>query len=159
MSADKSEPGARFAHVNLVAADWRRLADFYQDVFGCVPIPPERDLQGEWLDRSTGLRDAHIRGTHLRLPGHGDDGPTLEIFEYAERSNRPPKALNVLGLAHLAFAVEDVEETAGRILNAGGSAVGDLTRQEIPGAGTITFRYMADPEGNVIEIQRWITTK
>jgi len=25
----------------------------------------------------------------------------------------------------------------------------------IPDAGTITFIYMTDPEGNIIELQRW----
>ena len=88
-----------------MAEDWRRLAAFYRDIFGCVPVPPERDLQGEWLDRATGLRDAHIRGMHLRLPGYGDDGPTLEIFEYGRPSGRAAKTIDMPGLAHLAFAV------------------------------------------------------
>jgi len=38
---------ARYVHTNLIAWDWKRLAAFYQDVFGCVPVPPERDLSGE----------------------------------------------------------------------------------------------------------------
>jgi hypothetical protein len=33
---------ARFAHTNLVADDWRQLASFYEEVFGCIPLPPER---------------------------------------------------------------------------------------------------------------------
>jgi len=37
----------------------------------------------------------------------------------------------------------------------GGSALGDLTEREIAGAGQLTFRYVADPEGNIIELQRW----
>ena len=41
-----------------------------------------RDLSGEWLDRATGLKNAHIKGIHLRLPGYGEGGPTLEIFQY-----------------------------------------------------------------------------
>ena len=68
----------KYTHTNLVARDWRRLADFYIKVFGCTPVPPERDLSGDWLDKATSLQDAHIRGVHLRLPGHGDAGPTLE---------------------------------------------------------------------------------
>jgi predicted enzyme related to lactoylglutathione lyase len=35
---------ARYAHTNLIAMDWRRLAAFYRDVFDSVPVPPERDL-------------------------------------------------------------------------------------------------------------------
>jgi len=32
--------GARYVHTNLVARDWRKLAAFYQDLFGCAPLPP-----------------------------------------------------------------------------------------------------------------------
>ena len=41
---------ARFVHTNLVARDWRRLARFYERVFGCTPVPPERDLAGQWVE-------------------------------------------------------------------------------------------------------------
>lgn len=73
---------ASFAHVNLVAKDWRRLARFYEQVLGCVPVPPERKLEGEQLERATGVRRATIQGAHLRLPGPAEKGPTLEIFQY-----------------------------------------------------------------------------
>jgi predicted enzyme related to lactoylglutathione lyase len=146
---------ARFAHINLVARDWKRLSTFYQEVFGCVPIPPERDLSGEWLDMATGIHGASISGIHLRLPGHGDDGPTLEIFQYGAMPERPPSAPNLPGFAHVAFAVDDVEGAARVVFAHGGSAAGELTVRELPGVGVITFQYVADPEGNIIEIQHW----
>ncbi len=149
------QEATRFAHVNLVASDWRRLAAFYQDVFGCAPVPPERNLRGDWLDRATGLSNAEIRGIHLRFPGVSD-GPTLEIFEYSSGPERRAKDVNVPGFAHIAFAVLDVEATARAIVAYGGSPVGELIEREIEGVGTITFQYAADPEGNVIEIQRWV---
>ena len=37
----------------------------------------------------------------------------------------------------------------------GGSPVGELTERVVPGAGVVTFRYVADPEGNIIELQHW----
>ena len=73
--------GARYVHINLVARDWRRLARFYQDVFGCVPVPPERNLPGAEMEAATGVTRAHLQGMHLRLPGAGLEGPTLEIFQ------------------------------------------------------------------------------
>jgi len=74
----------RYAHTNLIAHDWERLVAFYRDVFGCERLEPTRDLAGGWLERGTRVRAAHIRGAHLLLPGHGRDGPTLEIFQYDE---------------------------------------------------------------------------
>jgi len=73
---------AKYVHTNIIALDWRRLADFYEKVFGCVPVPPERHLKGGQLEAGTGVRGAELSGIHLRLPGHGENGPTLEIFSY-----------------------------------------------------------------------------
>jgi len=146
---------AKYVHTNLIAKDWRRLASFYREVLGCTPVPPKRDLSGGWLDRATGLAGARITGVHLRLPGCGDDGPTLEIFQYEAMPERPSSAPNLPGFAHIAFAVDDVEAAARAVLAQGGSAVGELTTREVSGVGVITFQYVADPEGNIIELQGW----
>ena len=144
----------KYVHTNLVARDWRRLADFYVKAFGCVPVPPERDLSGRWLDRATGIEGAHIRGVHLRLPGHGDGGPTLEVFQYEPAAEACRSTPNRPGFGHLAFAVEDVEVTKKAVHVMGGGSVGEVVRVDIQGVGGLEFAYLTDPEGNVIEVQR-----
>jgi len=146
---------ARYVHTNLVAMDWQRLVQFYVQVFGCIPAPPERDLSGPWLDEAVNLPEAHVRGMHLRLPGYGDAGPTLEIFQYSPELAHPAPAANRPGFGHIAFAVDDVKAAREAVLAAGGDDVGKVIHQEIPGAGHITFVYMTDPEGNILELQRW----
>jgi glyoxylase I family protein len=145
----------RYVHTNLVARDWRRLVDFYVEVFGCEPVPPERDLRGDWLDKSTGLTDAHLRGMHLRLPGHGPDGPTLEIFTYEDLAPQSEPTANRLGYGHLAFRVDDVPTTFERLLAAGGERLGEPVATDVPGVGRLEVVYARDPEGNVIELQSW----
>jgi predicted enzyme related to lactoylglutathione lyase len=146
---------ATFRHTSIVAADWRRLAEFYEAVFGCTPVPPRRDLSGDWLERGTGVADAHLAGVHLRLPGF-DDGPTLEIYGYSRTESRPsPVVANREGLAHIAFLVDDVEEAAGLVLAHGGTLVGVVSSSDVPGVGRLTFVYAADPEGNIVELQAW----
>jgi predicted enzyme related to lactoylglutathione lyase len=147
--------GARYVHTSVVARDWRRLARFYEQVFGCVPMPPERNLEGEWLEDGTSVPGAKVRGIHLRLPGHGDGGPTLEIFQYNWLEERPPTAINRPGLAHLAFAVDDVVAACAAVLAMGGGRVGEIVDLKVPEVGTVTFVYVTDPEENVIELQRW----
>ncbi len=147
--------GVRYVHTNLIARNWRALATFYEEVFNCVPVPPERNLLGEWLDRATGLDNAHIRGGHLLLPGNGNTGPTLEIFEYDGSRSSAPQEIHTPGFAHIAFAVDDVKEALQRVLAHGGSELGEVTTTVIAGAGAITFVYVRDPEGNIIELQRW----
>jgi len=145
----------RYAHTNLIARDWRRLATFYQDVFDCVPVPPERDLSGDWLDRATGIDGSRVTGMHLRLPGFGGQAPTLEIFQYDAMPEHPNVTPNTPGFSHIAFMVDDVPAAARTVLDHGGSQVGEIAIREVPGAGLLTFQYMADPEGNIIEIQNW----
>ena len=50
----------KYAHTNLIAADWQKHAQFYIDVFGCKLKPPERDLSDKWVEELTGLNSAHI---------------------------------------------------------------------------------------------------
>ncbi len=145
----------RFVHVNLVAADWRGLAAFYQEVFGCVPVPPERHLEGKWLSRATGVSDAVLEGIHLRLPGEGERGPTLEIFQYSEVLERLRPVANRHGFGHIAFEVDDVAEALKRIYAAGGGAIGEQVSTMIDGVGIIAFAYATDLEGNIIELQQW----
>ena len=146
---------ARFVHTNIIARNWRRLAQFYQQVFGCTPVLPERELAGQWLEDSTGVPGAQVNGVHLRLPGYGDEGPTLEIFQYNQQEEPQDTAVNRPGLAHIAFAVGDVVAARDAVVAAGGGIVGKLVSVEIPGAGPITFVYVTDPEGNIVELQRW----
>lgn len=109
---------------------------------------------GEWLDRLTGLSGAHIVGEHLCLPGYGEDHPTLEIFSYDHMEESDPK-INRCGLAHLAFEVDDVEETLRRVLENGGGQIGELVTAEYPGGKRAVFVYASDCEGNILELQSW----
>ena len=144
----------RYVHTNIIAQDPARLIAFYKAVFGCESIGETRDLRGEWLDRLTGLSNAHITGEHLLLPGYGGDHPTLEIFAYDDVLPGAP-AINRRGLAHLAFEVDDVEETLALLLEHGGSQLGELVRTEYEDGRKAVFVYAADCEGNLVELQSW----
>jgi predicted enzyme related to lactoylglutathione lyase len=147
--------GARYVHTNLIARDWRRLAAFYQSVFGCVPVPPERDLSGPALDAGTGVPGSTLSGMHLRLPGVGADGPTLEIFSYSRQADGPVSVVNRPGFAHIAFAVASVNDARDEVLAAGGRAVGEVVTTTIAAGAQVTWCYVTDPEGNIVELQTW----
>ena len=142
-----------YSHTNLVARDWQRLSAFYQTVFGCMRIGESRDLRGAWLDRLTGIEGVHVVGEHLRLPGYGDAGPTLEIFSYEPAGMESRLMPNATGFAHIAFAVDDVPATLQHLLAEGGSQVGELIWQRYDDGRTLTAVYARDPEGNMVEIQ------
>ena len=145
----------RYVHTNIISEDWQALARFYQEVFDCRPVPPKRDLSGDWLTRGTAVPDATFQGMHLRLPGYGDNGPTLETYQYSvfEPNNEP--IANRKGYGHIAFRVDDVRAMREKVLAHGGSDLGQVVETEISGVGRLTFVYLTDPEGNILEIQNW----
>jgi predicted enzyme related to lactoylglutathione lyase len=178
----------KYVHTNIVAKDWRKLADFYiidvcptndrqrikenpekqgnipldnaitkanvNKVFGCKEVYTKRDLKGKWIDRATGINGVRIEGVHLRLPGHGDNGPTLEIFQYNKATLQKIKRINQQGLTHIAFRVEDVRKTLDAIIKAGGGKLSEIIHQDVPNLGCIILVYAKDPEGNFIELQK-----
>jgi predicted enzyme related to lactoylglutathione lyase len=145
----------RYVHTNLIARDWRALSDFYQQVFGCTPVPPERDISGAGLEAGTGLSGAHLHGIHLHLPGYDDSGPTLEIFTYTSQLEGLPAAVNRPGYTHLAFSVDDVHIAREAVLAAGGQPIGKVVTISVKAGWNVTWCYVTDPEGNMIELQSW----
>jgi predicted enzyme related to lactoylglutathione lyase len=146
---------AKYVHTNLIARDWKRLVRFYSEVFGCEQKGPERDLSGAWLDSVNSVPGAHLRGVHLRLPGYDPDGPTLEIFSYDQLIESGLSAANQCGFAHIAFAVDDVDQALEAVIVAGGGAVGKIATAAVDGVGILRVVYARDPEGNIVELQKW----
>jgi len=146
---------ARYVHTNLIARDWRTLARFYEVVFGCELVPPQRKFAGPDLEVGTGVPNAAIEGVHLRLPGHGPSGPTIEIFSYSQYLDHLPPVANRLGFAHIAFAVPSVPAARDEVLAAGGAALGDIVTLTTAIGAEVTWCYVRDPEGNIVELQTW----
>jgi predicted enzyme related to lactoylglutathione lyase len=146
---------AKYVHTNLIARDWKKLVQFYSEVFGCEPKGPKRDMSGAWLDSVNAVPNAHLTGIHLRLPGYGDDGPTLEIFSYDKLVERGMPIANQCGLAHIAFSVDDVDRALQAVIAAGGGAVGKIASTEVDSVGLLRVVYARDPEGNIVELQKW----
>jgi catechol 2,3-dioxygenase-like lactoylglutathione lyase family enzyme len=146
---------AKYVHTNIMAHDWQKLAAFYQDVFGCVPVPPQRDFKGEALERATNIPNAAFQGMHLRLPGYGETGPTLEIFQYQNMPARLETLVHRPGFGHIAFLVDDVAKARKAVLEAGGEDVGETITLQTTDGSKVTFVYVTDPEENILELQSW----
>ncbi|TAK66993.1 MAG: VOC family protein [Bacteroidetes bacterium] len=145
----------KYVHTNIITDDWQRLAQFYIDVFECKPLEPKRDLSGEWLEKGTAVPRAHLKGIHLALPGYDGKLPTLEIFQYEKNEERLPTLSNRKGFGHIAFLVDDVQKLVTKVLEHGGAMVGEIVEHEVPGVGLLTFAYVRDIDGNIIELQNW----
>ncbi len=145
----------RYVHTNIIAKDCKKLIAFYKDVFGCRSVGQTRDLGGAWVDKITGLTDAHITGEHLALPGYGDDYPTLELFSFDDMVPHAGSTINRCGLAHIAFSVDDVQKTLEAVLEAGGGRLGELVTTMYPDGRKLELVYATDIEGNIVELMKW----
>jgi lactoylglutathione lyase len=125
-------------HVGLNVADLDAQVVWYSKVFGfktarAFEVPP------------IGLRGIFLVD---------EDGFAIELLE-KQGSSRSFKATNVAegalnqGFGHLCYRVDDVAAMNARLLAHG--AVQIMPVQESPEPG-VTMAYVADPEGNLIEI-------
>ena len=146
----------RYTHTNINSPDWEKLVKFYIDVFGCKLVPPLRHLHGAWFEKASGVPGAEVHGAHIALPGYGEDGPTFEIFTHTNQLGETSNPFNHQGFGHIAFHVDDVEETYQNLLAHGGSSDGEIITKYYESLGkTLIMIYAKDPDGNVIEIQHW----
>lgn len=145
----------RYVHTNIISRDADKLIEFYKDVFGCRSIGEKRNIRGTWLDKMTGISNAHIVGEHLVMPGYDEDHPTLEIFSYDQMEGDSNHSINAYGIRHLAFEVDNVAETLEKVLAKGGSMVGELVHADYEDGRKATFVYVTDIEGNILELQSW----
>ena len=144
---------ARFGHVNVTAHDWRRLAAFYTDVFGCELVPPERDIRSADLDAATGLRDAHLHRSPSAPAGASatpdrrsrSSSTTRSARTRARRVDRP-------GWGHIAFQVPDVPAAVDAVVAAGGARFGEIVAMRTKDGRTVTWVYTTDPDGNIVEL-------
>ncbi len=114
-------------HIAIVAADSKALARWYCDI-----------LEFEMI-----LENEESRTWFVRLPGGG----ILEFLPSNDRT-RTPGAADDAGIRHIALSVDDFD-SACRVLESRGAAFVGPYRET--SAGT-RFNFLADPEGNLLQI-------
>lgn len=116
-----AEPGPLcFLHVNLNVADWQRTVVFYQQAVGGEPTGIERNYQGDFIARLTGVAGAEVHGRHVALPGYSPGGPTFEVFVYNRAAGIGPLGLDDVGRVATGFRVRDLNTAVTRFTAAGG---------------------------------------
>jgi len=141
----------KFSHVNMVARDTDRLADFYKTVFDCDDVYPRKNMSGELMSQCNSVPNAEIYAAWLSLPGV--DGTFLEIFQYKNTHDCPTPPVNQPGYGHISFEVEDIRAAYDAIIEAGGVSLGEIRNFGTEEAPSF-YVYARDPEGNVVELEQ-----
>jgi glyoxylase I family protein len=149
----------RIDHVNIVVADLERSAHFYMELLG-LRRGFEATLEGEWIERVTGLPGARARCVFLETD---EPSTRLELLQYLTSrgesitSSRLP---NTSGVRHLAFTLSDagaLDSLVTRLRNAGVELLSDpVTVPFVVGSlGRKRLCYFLDPDDTLIEISAY----
>ncbi|GGG62242.1 glyoxalase [Kocuria dechangensis] len=119
----------RLNHAVLFVADLDRAVDFYTEVFGMA----------------VAAREAGAKAAFLRLPRSGNHH---DLGLFGVGPGAPPRRRGGIGLYHLAWQVDTIEELAAARdqLVAVGAYIGESSH------GATKSVYGVDPDGNEFEI-------
>ena len=120
----------RIHHIAIICSDYHRSMEFYVEKLGFSVV---REV---WREE---------RKDYLTMLQNGD--VTLELFTKPDAPARPTQP-EALGLRHLAFHVENVEDAAAW-LNARGVATEPIRTDPVNGGRMTFFR---DPDGLPLEL-------
>jgi catechol 2,3-dioxygenase-like lactoylglutathione lyase family enzyme len=143
-------------HVGLTVPDLETASRFLEDAFGAirlydVQVPDAPPMAGAEAEKQLGLPTG-AKIVHMRLLRVGE-GPSLELFQFADASQRDAAALPDYGLQHIALYVDDIDEAAARFEAVGGellSSPNALVGAEA--APRNRWLYGRTPWGSLIEL-------
>jgi glyoxylase I family protein len=145
----------RLDHVNIVVMDMSRAERFYGEVLG-LRRGFECRLEGEWIERVTGLAGARAHCVFFEPEGGG----RVELLQYLSPAGEPLPANRLPqtpGLRHLAFEVDDLDALCERLRAAGVPLVSPPV--EVPfrvaNSGRKRLCYFHDPEGVLLEVAQY----
>lgn len=126
-----------FDHAGLSVADLDAAARFYADAFGFEPEFPFHLPQS-------------IRGLMMRHPS----GCRLELFEHPGSATgleaaTPLQALGTRGYGHIALSASEIDPVFAAAVECGARGVSQPGPSPEPG---VRFAFLADPEGNLVEL-------
>ncbi len=100
-------------------------------------------VEGEWAGRVTGLGDQRVEVAMMRTPdGHG----RLELSRFIDPevvADHRTAPVNALGYLRVMFAVDDLDDTLGRLAEHGAEVVGEVVQYE----DAYRLCYIRGPEG------------
>ena len=136
----------RMDHVCIVVADLDAAIDFFAEIG--LEQKGRASVEGESVDRVIGLEGVHTDVVFMQTPdGHGQ----IELVKFHspphEGDERHAPA-NTLGLRHITFAVDDIDDVLARLQARGVELVAELARYE----NSYRLCYVRGPAGVVVEL-------
>ena len=132
-------------HTGFVVRDLDEAVRFDRDAIGLTGVAT-RERNGGPIDQVVGYDNTHLKIALLNMGG----GHVLELIQYVHPtgSERPSEERNTLGAAHLAFNVNDINQTYKKLVSHGAHKLNPPI-ELVPGRWAC---YLQDPDRNWIEL-------
>lgn len=132
-------------HVGINVNDLEATKSFFIDL-GFTMVG-EAAMQGELVDRVTGLKDVKDDLVMLRAPDGQLNVELVKFHHPVDEAGVQSSAPNTLGLRHLCFNVEGLDEILATLQRKGHALIGEVqTYQDL-----WKLCYIRGPEGIIIE--------
>ena len=136
----------RMHHVGIVVDDLAVAVAFFAELG--LELEGEATVEGPSVDRVVGLDGVRSDIAMMRTP---DGHSRLELCKFRTppgRGGDPGAPANALGIRHVTFAVEGIDDLLDRLRAHGAELVGELEQYE----DSYRLCYVRGPEGIIIEL-------
>lgn len=133
-------------HIGMNVVDLEAATTFFTDLG--FTVAGKAKMEGELLDKVTGLTNAKTDFVMLQSP---DGQMNLEIIKYIQPVDPEGvqiQTANTLGMRHIAFQIDDLEEIVTVLKKKGHKLVGEVQTYE----NIWKLCYIYGPEGIIVEL-------
>lgn len=132
-------------HTGIVVSDLEKSLNFYKDLLG-FKITKQMDEAGKYIDAVLAM--SHVKVTTIKMTA--PDGQIIELLYYHSHPRKQkPREICDIGIAHIAFTVNDLDQVYDRI-KAEGVPFNSPPQLSPDGYAKVTFCLA--PEGTLIEL-------
>ncbi len=128
----------KFRHICLLVRDIDKSVKWYEENFNCT-LMIKKTISGQYPEELLGILNPTL--TYAKLTCHGT---TLELIEFMNPKQKPR-----LSKAHIAFTIDNLENTYNKLLENG---VGFISPPIKAPDSDCTVCFCVDPNGNLIEL-------
>jgi catechol 2,3-dioxygenase-like lactoylglutathione lyase family enzyme len=133
-------------HVGINVVNLEATKIFFTDLG--FTVTGEAAMQGELVDRVTGLKDVKDDIVMLQAPDRQLNLELVKFHHPVDEAGVQPSAANTLGLRHLCFEVEDLDGIVKTLQQKGHDLVGSVQNYKY----IWKLCYVHGPEGIIIEL-------
>lgn len=141
----------RMDNVGIVVNDLDAAIAFFEELG--LSLEGRANVQGDWADGVTGLRDMRVEIAMMRTP---DGHSRLELSRFlapAVEADHRAAPVNAMGYLRVMFAVDDLDDTLARLSALGATVVGEVVEY----AQMYRLCYIRGPEGILIGLAQQLT--